>query len=179
MEKTRTKKTKKAEKDERFVIEVNRAQLLLLEDMTERMCRLICGQLDIALTDIMMDAYKKNFPNEAKDADGKLTETYWRKRESTHELINMLREEYWNCVHQYFGIGYNESSDMLFDMYQVLRYFRYCNLFTDKERYESRWTVMSNTPMRHGKEPLIKVNVKDDDCAADEHEPAKKAVKSE
>lgn len=158
MARTTSKKTSKGKGSEkRYLVEVNREQLWVLENMTEIMMRLICGQLDIALTNIFMKAYEKNFPTQARDADGKLTQAYWDKRDTLTVHINEFRREYWNCVSQYFGVNYDNEADILYDMHQVLRKFRYDHLFTKKEREEMKHTVMANTPLSFGSEPLIRI----------------------
>ncbi len=158
MARTTSKKTSKGKGSEkRYLVEVNKEQLWVLENMTEIMMRLICGQLDIALTNIFMKAYEKNFPTQARDADGKMTHAYWDKRDTLAVHINEFRKEYWNCVSQYFGVNYDPEADILYDMHQVIRKFRYDHLFTKKERDEMKHTVMANEPLSFGSEPLIRI----------------------
>lgn len=142
--------------EKKYTIELNETQLKTLEWVTELASRTICGQLDM-LQDIAEGAFERDHKSEQyPHAIG--SPEWYAMRQELEEHLDRIRKMCWGCDKQtLYGIGYSDKSDMLWDMHQVLRKFRYDHIFTDEERKQMRFTVLGDDPMRTSDEPLIKV----------------------
>lgn len=73
-----------------------------------------------------------------------------------------MEAEYWGLSGgSYYGIGYDDYADTLWDMHQVMRHARYLAM-PPKEQEMMRGTVMAYEAMKVGSEPLIKVEIKEE-----------------
>lgn len=140
--------------EHQYTITLNKDQLILLEFASEFAMRTIVGQLDTYFQEICDNAWEK---------EHKSVDVNWSlMNDQLSSYINDIRQLCWNqrCG-EFHGIGYNEKADALFDMYQVLRKFRYDHIFTDEDRELMKNTNMANQPRHYSKQPLITVKEKD------------------
>ena len=149
-------------KQERKVtITCTEKQLAMLEMICDRYSRLVCGQLDLSLQEVCEVAWCKDHKTpEHPHAIG--SNEWYTMRHELEATLKGMEAEYWGLSGgRYNGIGYDDWADTLWDMHQCMRYARYCAFPPDKQE-EMRWTVMSDTPMRCGSEPLIEVKIEEE-----------------
>lgn len=149
---------KEVEKSERlYTITLNEKQLITLEQMTDQMMRIICGQLDLGMQEWCEAAWNKDHATEEYPY-GICAPGWSDMRNELEEHLQAIRKLCWNCDPcTSYGIHYHPVADELYDMHCVLRKFRYDYIFTDEDRETMRYTVLSDTPLHTSKEPLIKV----------------------
>lgn len=137
-------------------------QLAMLEMICDRYARLIQGQLELSLQDICEKAWERRHKTEANPhAIG--SEEWYTMRHDLEALLEGMKERFWGLSGgSYNGLGYDDWADSLWDMHQVMRYARYCAMPKDK-RDLMRYTVMSDSPMRFGSEPLVSIEYKAED----------------
>ena len=112
-------KTKK--KSKQFTINLNERQLELLAYACRVTDRLIIGQLDFSLQECCAAAFEKLHKDD-KQYDIGSSEWYKMKAE-VEEIINKLRKLCWGVdYNQNYGIHYDESADILFDMQKVIEH---------------------------------------------------------
>lgn len=138
-----------------YTIELTERQVKLLSYTCDRMARLIQGQ-DWTYQELMEEAWEKR----CKESTGKIMDdTYeggWHNMRSDAEAIcKQIKKRFWGLEsNALYGIHYDDTADILWDIHQCLRH----QLWLDKpEGEKSHITVDSDTPMRVGSEPLIKI----------------------
>lgn len=134
--------------DSCFVLDTS--QMKLLRKACEQAARLIAGQLDYSLVDELVQAYEKSYNDNAE----KLKDTEKIRRLVTQEF-NKLHTLCWDLpVNANHGMNYDNNSDILWDMYQVIRY----QLWNDTPKgKDNLWCVSADPPMQTGKEKFILV----------------------
>lgn len=148
--------TKKSEK--RYIIECSEHQLKLLSFACERYSRLIQGQ-DFVYQELMEEAWEKR----CKEATGKMMsddfDTGWyAMRSEAESLCKQIKKRFWGLgSNELFGIHYDDSADVLFDIHKVIRH----QLWLERPASEKSFvTVDSDEPWRVGSEKLIEVKPK-------------------
>lgn len=138
-----------------YTIELTERQVKLLSYTCDRMARLIEGQ-DWTYQELMEEAWEKR----CKESTGKIMddtfESGWHNMRSDAEAIcKQIKKRFWGLEsNALYGIHYDDTADILWDIHQCLRH----QLWLDKpEGEKSHITVDSDTPMRVGSEPLIKI----------------------
>lgn len=131
-------------KEKIYKITLTESQLRLLSEHSERSARVIAGQLEYGIRDILLEALNKS----------------GNRNENTIKLIDdvlhFLKGICWNLPsHSAYGVGYDKESDTLWDMYEVIRH----QLWRDSEdRVE--YTNSSYPASHWNKEvPLIEVEL--------------------
>lgn len=140
-----------------YNIQVTKRQLEVLSQTCDAYMRLICGQ-PMDLQNLMEDAWEKHCKKATGDRFDKEWQGGWyNARKNAEKISNEIRDKFWFCgPSSWYGLGYDEMADILFDIHQVLRH----QLFLDKtpeEKENLKWTVSADTPIAFSKEPLVKV----------------------
>lgn len=142
--------------DRLVTITCTEKQAQILEQVCDAYSRMLCGQLRNSFQDICEMAWaQRNKTDEHPHGIG--SKEWYEMREGLEKSLKDFEYKYWGLSDgRYNGVGYNEQSDILWDMHQSLRYARWCNMPKDKKE-DLRCTVIANTPMAFGDEPLIDV----------------------
>ena len=130
---------------------LNAHQMGLLRNACEQAARLIAGQLDYALVEELMQAYEKSYKDDAEKM-----EDIWKVRDQIKEDFDKLHTLCWDLpANTDYGMGYDSNSDILWDMYQVIRH----QLWNDSKKADDKfWCVSADAPMQTGKEKLINID---------------------
>ena len=113
--------SKTNKKSKQFTITLNERQLELLAYACRITDRLIIGQLDFSLQECCETAFDK-LHKDNKQYDIGSSEWYKMQAE-VKEAINKLRKLCWGVdCNQNYGIHYDESADILFDMQKVIEH---------------------------------------------------------
>jgi len=153
---------KKKGKDERvYTLHLTKRQVELLSYACDRFSRLICGQ-DWTYQELMEEAWEKRC-KEAVGGHGmdKEWEGGWQNmRDDAEVMSNEIKRRYWGLERNaMYGIHYDDTADILFDIHQVLRK----RLWDDKpEENKSHITVDANEATRFGSEPLAVIERKEE-----------------
>lgn len=134
--------------DSSFILDVH--QMELLRNVCEHAARLIAGQMDYTLVDELVQAYEKSY----KDDTEKLKDTD-KVRTLVKEEFDKLHTLCWDLpVNADHGMNYDDNSDILWDMYQVIRH----QLWNDNQKGKDNfWCVSADEPMQTSKEKFIQV----------------------
>lgn len=138
-----------------YQLELTERQARILSSVCDQFGRLICGQ-DWFYQKLLEAAWEKR----CKKATGKTMDKDWdggwsAMRDEAEKLCKDAKKRFWGLDSNVMnGIGYDETSDILFDLHQVIRH----QLWLDRpDKDKSRMTVDSDEPMRHGSEPLARM----------------------
>lgn len=146
-------------KEKKYIIELNERQAQLLSWALNTFPRLIEGQSH-AYQDLFESAWEKR----CKEATGRMMddefEGGWHKmREDAETFCKEIKKRFWNLApNADYGIHYDESADILWDIYQCLRY----ELWKNRPEPKSHMAVDASPATRYGEEPLCKVTSKDE-----------------
>ena len=139
------------EQKQRYTIEVSKHQLQMLSMMCDRMSRLICGQLDNSVQEFVEEAWCKR--HKTKEKPSGMVEGWSNMRREVEDLLAKLKKLGWDLDRNAdYGIGYDDTADLLWEMHEVMRH----QLWLDNpDRPE--WSVDGDEPMKLTDEPMIKV----------------------
>ena len=144
----------------KYILELNEKQARLLSWALDTLPRLIEGQ-GHAYQDLFESAWEKR----CKKATGKMMddefEGGWQKmREDAETFCCEIKRRFW-ALHPNadYGIHYDETADILWDMYQVLRH----ELWKNRKEPKPHYTVDAYPATQYSKEPLINVTSKEDE----------------
>ena len=139
----------------KYQITLNERQLKALSYACIEFSRLICGQ-NWSYQNLFEEAWEKR----CKEATGKMMddefEGGWHKMHNDAEaLAKQIKQRFWKLApNAMYGINYDDTADILFDIHQVLRH----QLWLDRPETErSIGTVDSCPATQHGCEELIKI----------------------
>lgn len=142
----------------KYIIELNERQMRLLSWALDTLPRLIEGQ-DHSFQDLLEMAWEKR----CKEATGKMMDDEWdggwyQMREEAEQTCKEIKRRFWGLPPNALnGIHYDDTADILWDMYQVIRH----QLWLDNPDPEKpRWTVDASPATQFGDEPLIVVKPK-------------------
>ncbi len=142
----------------KYIIELNERQMRLLSWALDTLPRLIEGQ-DHSFQDLLEQAWEKR----CKEATGKMMDDEWdggwyQMRHEAEETCLKIKRRFWGLPPNTLnGIHYDDTADILWDMYQVIRH----QLWLDNPDPEKpRWTVDASPATQFGDEPLIVVKPK-------------------
>ena len=142
----------------KYILELNEKQARLLSWALDTLPRLIEGR-GRAYQDLLESAWEKR----SKKATGKMMddefEGGWQKmREDAETFCCEIKRRFWDLPpNAAYGIHYDKTADILWDMYQVLRHEIW------KNNPDARnFTVDASPATQFGSEPLIKVTSKDE-----------------
>lgn len=145
-------------KDERIIedadkrlysIKLTKHQLEVISDACECHSRNICGQLDAGLDEVIEKGIERAYTSATFDKRHEIRET---ARMKLYEIKSLV----WDLgPGTNMGIHYDEKSDILFDIHQVIRHFLW------KLRPEPKSSCCNCASPAHqwGKEPLITVKM--------------------
>lgn len=148
------KKDNKKEQEPKHVyhLDLTERQTRILSRVCDQFCRLICGQ-EMSYQELLEAAWEKR----CKKATGHTMDKEWdggwhAMRNEAEKLCKDAKKRFWGLdSNVLYGINYDETSDILFDLHQVIRH----QLWLDRQDEDkSHMTVDSDEPMRHGTEPL-------------------------
>ena len=135
-----------------YNLKLTERQAKLLSYACDQFARCIQGQ-DWVLQDLMESAWEKR----CKEATGKSMDDNWdggwyAMRHEAEEISHRIKKRFWGCEpNQMHGIKYDSTSDILYDMHQVMRH----QLWLDSDRQFIG--VDSSEAMQVSDEPLIKI----------------------
>lgn len=131
-----------------YTITITEEHLKLLSEITDKMARVIVGQLDYGIGDEVDTALLKHIAN------GKPDDRYYELRRTLRTMLDSIHTIAWDqSPHTRYGVNYSKKSDILWDMYEVFRH----QLWEDDED-RSEYTVDASKPHHWYKEvPLIKI----------------------
>ena len=151
---------KKIEKEERYQVEMTKRQVQLLSYACDQFSRLICGQ-DFAFQDLMESAWEKRCEEATGNGFDKKWDGGWSDmRKRAEVLCKEIKRMFWGLErNSLFGVGYDKTSDILYDIHQVFRH----QLWLDSpEEDKSRWTVDASDATKFGDEPLVTIKKVED-----------------
>lgn len=140
---------------EMYQITLNKRQLQLLSYGCEKLARLIQGQ-SFALQDLFEEAWERR----CKEATGQSMDKEWDggwydMREDATAFANNIKKRFWGLeARTENGIHYSETSDIFWEMYEVLRHQLWLDL---PEERKSPVTVDAFPAFQLSNEPLIEV----------------------
>lgn len=146
-------------KEKKYIIELNERQAQLLSWALNTFPRLIEGQSN-AYQDLFESAWEKR----CKEATGRMMddefEGGWHKMwEDAETFCKDIKKRFWGLAYNAdYGIHYDESADILWDIYQCLRY----ELWKNRSEPKSHMAVDAFPATQFGSEPLAKVTSKDE-----------------
>lgn len=139
-----------------YNLRITHRQVQLLSYACDRFSRLICGQ-DFAFQELMEEAWEKR----CKEATGKMMddefEGGWHNMRADAEAIcKQIKKRFWDLdSNSLYGIDYDDTADILYDMHQVLRH----QLWLDSpEESKSHMTNDAFEATKFGSEPLAKIS---------------------
>ena len=142
-----------------YTLELTKRQAELLSWGLDSLSRIIEGQ-DRTYQDMMEAAWERR----CKEATGNPMDDewdggFWKMREDAEELALQIKERFWGLPRNtLYGVKYDDTSDILWDIYQVIRHQLWLDRPEDKK---SRWTVDASEAMRFGSEPLAIIKRKE------------------
>lgn len=143
-------------KDEHiYTLQLTERQAKLLSYACDQFSRLICGQ-DWSYQELMEEAWEKR----CKEATGNMMDKDWdggwyAMHHDAEEICKQMKKRFWGMERNaMYGIYYDDTADILFDLHQVIRH----QLWLDRPDGEkSSITVDASEAMRFGSEPLAKM----------------------
>lgn len=143
---------KKQESEHVYQLELTERQAKILSYACDQFSRLICGQ-DWSYQELFEAAWEKRCKEATGGMMDKEFEGGWDEmRADAEALCKQIKKRFWDCeANAMYGIHYDDTADILFDLHQVIRH----QLWLDRpEDQKSHITVDSDEAMRHGSEPL-------------------------
>lgn len=141
-------------KDKKFTIELSEKQASLLSWSLDQFMRLIVGQ-DWSFQELMESAWEKR----CKEATGNMMDKEWdggwaAMREDSERICKEIKKRFWGLEwNANYGIHYDDTADILYDMHQVIRHA----LWKSRPEPKSHWTNDAIPPTQVGSEKLIKI----------------------
>ena len=145
----------KKQEETKYQITMNKRQLELLSYGCEQLARLIQGQSN-ALQDLFETAWERR----CKKATGKMMDKefdggWYDMRADAEAFVCNIKKRFWGLGRfTENGIHYSETSDMFWEMYEVLRHQLWLDLPEDRK---SPMTVDASPAFQLSNEPLIEV----------------------
>lgn len=144
----------------KYIIELTEKQARLLSWACDTLPRLIQGQ-GWSLQELFEWAWEKRCKEATGDMMDEEFEGGWSAmREDTEILVREIKRRYWNrSWNEENGIHYDDTADILWDIYQVIRH----QLWKDNpDPNKCKWTVNASPAVQVGSEPLAKIESKED-----------------
>jgi len=116
----------------------------------EQYSRMICGQLGTNYMPSIQHALSKEIQDE------KGFDTYINVRNEVDKKFDIIKDLIWGSN---YGIGYDEKSDLAYDLYKVIRHQFELNDMEQckKENKSYHSCVHTSKPWAHSEQPLMKV----------------------
>lgn len=146
-------------KKKKYVLELNQKQAELLSWALDTFPRLIQGQ-DHAYQDLLESAWERRCKKAiGRSMDDEFEGGWYKMREDAEAFCKEIKRRFWGLApNANYGIHYDESADILWDIYATLRHYLWLN---NPNPNKSKYTVDAFPHKQIGLEPLIKVTVKD------------------
>ena len=142
---------KKKESEHIYQLELTERQVKILSYACDQFSRLICGQ-DWSYQELFEAAWEKR----CKEATGNMMDKEWdggwdKMRADAEAICKQIKKRFWGCeANAMYGIRYNDTADILFDLYRVIRH----QLWSDNPN-RLNYTVDSENPIYSiGTQPL-------------------------
>lgn len=141
----------------KYILEMNERQARLLSWALDTLPRLIEGQ-DHSFQDLLEQAWEKR----CKEATGKMMDDefeggWYKMREDAETFCKEIKRRFWDLApNADYGIHYDDTADILWDMHQCLRF----ELWKNRPEPKSHITVDAFPAHQFGEEPLIIVKSK-------------------
>lgn len=135
----------------KYKLTLNEEQMQTIAIALEQYSRMICGQLGTNYMPSIEHSLHKEVPD---------FNTYIQTRNKINEYFDLIKEEIWNLPRgASHGIGYDEKSDLTYDLYKViLHQFELDDMEKcEKENKSYHGNVHSSPPWKHANQPLMKV----------------------
>lgn len=119
------------------------------------MARIIEGQ-DFIYQQFLEQAWEKRCKEATGNMMDKEFEGGWdAMRADAEDVCKYIKSRFWGLGrNSLYGIRYDDSSDIIWDIYQVIRH----QLWLDRpEENKSHYTVDASEAMQIGDEPLVKI----------------------
>ena len=85
---------------------------------------------------------------------------WYKMREDAETFCKEIKKRFWNLApYANYGIRYDESADIIWDIYQVIRH----ELWKNRPEPKSHITVDASPATQFGSEPLAIVTSKEDE----------------
>lgn len=144
-----------------YTLRLTKRQVELLSYACDRFSRLLEGQ-DWTYQELFEQAWEKRC-KEAVGGHGmdKEWDGGWQNMHDEAEAFaRNIKKMFWGLDWQTMnGVGYDDTADILFDLYQVLRHQLWLDRPEDKK---SHITVDASKAMQFGSEPLARIGRNDD-----------------
>lgn len=147
------------EKKHIYQLELTERQARLLSCACDRMARIIEGQ-DWTYQEMMEAAWERR----CKEATGKMMDEEWdggwyKMRDDAERMCKEMKKRFWGLAsNALYGVNYDESADIIWDIYQVIRH----QLWKDNPSRRS-YTVDAREGVQFGTEPMAVIKRIDDD----------------
>ncbi len=135
-----------------YNLQLTERQAKLLSYACDQFSRLICGQ-DWSFQELMEAAWEKR----CKEATGYIMDDAWdggwhAMRHEAEDLCKQIKKRFWGLARiALYGVHYNETSDILFDLHQVIRHQLWLDRPDDDKSY---MTVDASEAVAFSDEPL-------------------------
>ena len=136
-----------------YTLELTERQAKLLSYACDNFSRLICGQ-DMIYQDLFEQAWEKR----SKEATGNFMDKefeggWYLMRHQAERLCRLIKKRFWGLDYcSLYGIRYDDTADILFDIHQCIRHQLWLDRPADKK---SNITVDADEAMQFGTEPLV------------------------
>lgn len=143
----------------KYILELSEKQARLVSWALDTLPRLIEGQ-GRAYQDLFEQAWEKRSKKATGNFMDKEFEGGWyAMREDAEQFCRDIKRRFWALSpNADYGIHYDETADILWDIYQCLRHELWKN-----DQTKLNYTVDAYPASQFGTEPLCKVTSKDDD----------------
>lgn len=141
----------------KYIIELNEKQARLLSYVCDTFPRLICGQ-NHAYQDLFEAAWEKRCKKATGNDD--FEESWHKMREDAETFCKEIKRRFWDLApNANYGIHYDDTADIIWDIHQCLRH----ELWKNRDEPKPHNTVDAFPADQWGKEPLAKVTSKDEE----------------
>lgn len=140
-------------KEKTYIIECNEKQLRMINEMCDRMSRLICGQLDASVQEYCEDAWERDHKT-VEHPHGIGGDEWHAMRKELESHLAAIKKLCWD---KDYGIYYDNNADILWEMHEVIRHQLWLDMPEDKR---TPCTVDASPAISISNEPLIKVHRK-------------------
>ena len=135
-----------------YNLKLTEKQAKVLSRACDAYSRLICGQ-DSEYQNLFEAAWEKR----CKEATGRMMDDtfeggWYVMRKDAEKLCKEIKKKFWGLDYSsLYGVKYDETSDILFDLHQVIRHQLWLDRPEDKK---SHYTVDASEAMQFAQEPL-------------------------
>ena len=138
-----------------YNLKLTENQVKVLSRACDVYSRLICGQ-DREYQDLFEAAWEKRCKEATGNImDGEFEGGWYKMRNDAEKLCKEIKKKFWGLNGgSLYGVKYSETSDVLFDLHQVIRHQLWLDRPEDKK---SHYTVDASEAMQFANEPLATI----------------------